>query len=173
MDALAFCHVSLKARTPEAVAASKPPRSIGGHLLRRRKALGLTQEQASHLLGVNAWSVKNWETGQTSPEAEHYPALHKFLGYCPITLPINTSLAERVRTWRSNLGLSFAEAGRHLGMHRRTVKRIEEGDLATPTRPVLRKLERLAQPVRLSRRARGGNSASTSSRIHRGKARSS
>jgi transcriptional regulator with XRE-family HTH domain len=147
--------------------ASKPSRSIGGHLLRRRKALKLTQVQASRLLSVNAWSVRNWETGQTSPEPEHYPALHQFLNYCPITLPKDDSLAERVRTWRANRGLSFAAAGRHLDMHRRTVQRIENGALEVPTKPVLQKLRRLAQPVRLSQRARADNSASTSFLSHR------
>ena len=40
------------------------PQSLGEHIRRRRLMLSLTQEETAEGLGVNTWTVLNWETGQ-------------------------------------------------------------------------------------------------------------
>jgi DNA-binding XRE family transcriptional regulator len=44
------------------------PQSLGEHIRRRRLMLSITQEEAAASLGVNAWTVHNWETGRGSPK---------------------------------------------------------------------------------------------------------
>lgn len=75
--------------------------------------LSITQEEAAEQLGVNAWTVHNWETGQTKPEIRFIQALVAFLGYDPE--PINEeTLAGRLVAKRRLLGLSQREAARSL-----------------------------------------------------------
>lgn len=40
---------------------------------RRRLMLAITHEEAVALLGVNAWTVHNWERGQTKPAIQFIP----------------------------------------------------------------------------------------------------
>jgi transcriptional regulator with XRE-family HTH domain len=91
------------------------PQTLGEHIRRRRLLLSLTQEEAAALLGVNAWTVHNWETGQRKPEIRFLPALVAFLGYDPE--PVDTgTLAGRLVARRREHGLSQREAARSLGI---------------------------------------------------------
>lgn len=75
--------------------------------------LAITQEEAATLLGVNAWTVHNWETGQRKPEIRFLPTLVGFLGYDPE--PVNEgTLAGRLVAKRRELGLTQREAARSL-----------------------------------------------------------
>jgi transcriptional regulator with XRE-family HTH domain len=87
------------------------PQSLGEHIRRRRLMLLITQEEAAFLLGVNAWTVHNWETGQRKPEIRFIPALVAFLGYDPEPVDEGT-LAGRLVAKRRQLGLSQREAAR-------------------------------------------------------------
>ena len=89
------------------------PKTLGDHILRRRIMLAITQEEAAERLGVNTWTVHNWETGQRKPEIRFIPALVAFLGYDPE--PVDTgTLAGRLVAKRRLLGLSQREAARSL-----------------------------------------------------------
>jgi transcriptional regulator with XRE-family HTH domain len=89
------------------------PQSLGEHIRRRRLMLAITQEEAAERLGVNAWTVHNWETGETKPEIRFTPTLIQFLGYDPE--PVDTgTLAGRLVAKRRQLGLSQREAARSL-----------------------------------------------------------
>lgn len=91
------------------------PQTLGEHIRRRRLVLSITQEEAAARLGVNAWTVHNWETGQTKPAIKFIPALVAFLGYDPE--PVDTgTLAGRLVAKRRELGLSQQEAARSLGI---------------------------------------------------------
>lgn len=89
------------------------PQYLGEHIRRRRLMLAITQEEAAALLGVNAWTVHNWETGQRKPETRFIPALVGFLGYDPEPVDEGT-LAGRLVAKRRELGLSKLEAARSL-----------------------------------------------------------
>ena len=43
------------------------PRTLGDHVRKRRLALRLTQRELATRLGVNPWTVLNWEKGYTQP----------------------------------------------------------------------------------------------------------
>ena len=89
------------------------PKTLGDHIRRRRLMLAITQEEAAALLGVNAWTVHNWETGQRRPEIRFIPAMIRLLGYDPE--PVNTgTLAGRLVSRRRELGLSQRDAARSL-----------------------------------------------------------
>ncbi|MES2672410.1 MAG: helix-turn-helix transcriptional regulator [Pseudomonadota bacterium] len=77
--------------------------------------LAITQEEAAARLGVNAWTVHNWETGQSKPAIQFIPALVLFLGYDPEPVDVGT-LAGRLVGKRRELGLSQREAARVLGI---------------------------------------------------------
>lgn len=81
---MATCHVSLRTQTPSAKALARPPRTLAEHLLRRRQALGLTQSQVAARLGMDRWTIRNWEQGRCMPRPSRAPAVHAFLGFCPI-----------------------------------------------------------------------------------------
>lgn len=89
------------------------PQTLGDHIRRHRLMLAITQEEAAARLGVNAWTVHNWETGQRKPEIRFIPALIRFLGYDPEPVEDGT-LAGRLVSRRRELGLSQRDAARSL-----------------------------------------------------------
>ncbi len=91
------------------------PQTLGDHIRRRWLMLAITQEEAATRLGVNAWTVHNWETGQRNPEIRFIPALVEFLGYDPEPADQGT-LAGRLVAKRRALGLSQREAARSLAI---------------------------------------------------------
>ncbi|MEW8646455.1 MAG: helix-turn-helix transcriptional regulator [Candidatus Thiodiazotropha endolucinida] len=44
---------------------------------------GLRQIDIAPKLGVNPWTLRNWEHNRTNPSVQYYPAIMDFLGYCP------------------------------------------------------------------------------------------
>jgi DNA-binding XRE family transcriptional regulator len=60
------------------------PETLGEHVRKRRLKLRLTQKQAAERLGVNLWTVLNWEKDHTEPPIESMPAIIRFLGYSPL-----------------------------------------------------------------------------------------
>jgi len=89
--------------------------------------LSLTQEETAERLGVNAWTVLNWETGQSKPEIRFIPALVGFLGYDPEPVDQGT-LAGRLVGKRRELGLSQREAARSIGVDPDTWAGWEQGE---------------------------------------------
>jgi DNA-binding XRE family transcriptional regulator len=75
--------------------------------------LSITQEEAAARLGVNAWTIHNWEVGETKPAIQFIPTLVAFLGYDPEPVDQRT-LAGRLVAKRRELGLSQWEAARSL-----------------------------------------------------------
>ncbi len=89
--------------------------------------LSLTQEETAERLGVNAWTVLNWETGQSKPEIRFIPALVSFLGYDPEPVETGT-LAGRLVAKRRELGWSQRAAARSLGIDPCTWAGWEQGE---------------------------------------------
>jgi transcriptional regulator with XRE-family HTH domain len=96
-------------------------------LRRRRLVLSITQEETAERLGVNVWTVHNWETEETKPEIRFIPALVAFLDYDPEPVD-ERSLAGRLVSKRRELGLSQLQAARSIGVDPVTWARWELGE---------------------------------------------
>jgi DNA-binding XRE family transcriptional regulator len=99
-DALLFLSPSvplhLKARKPECERDEGD--SLGAHLRRRRRELGLLRVDAARVLGTDEKSLMFWERDERGPFVSAYPAVIRYLGYEPWDEPTTLGdvlLAER------------------------------------------------------------------------------
>jgi transcriptional regulator with XRE-family HTH domain len=53
--------------------------TIGQKIRKARKAAGLTQEQAAHLLGVTSGCWPRWEQGRTKPDFDRLDQIAEML----------------------------------------------------------------------------------------------
>jgi DNA-binding XRE family transcriptional regulator len=73
-----FCAVPFCRQTPITLKAlrakdySENPQTLGQHLKKRRKDLGLLLREAAERLGVSTDTVVNWEKDKTTPEAAQF-----------------------------------------------------------------------------------------------------
>jgi transcriptional regulator with XRE-family HTH domain len=79
---LPSCRLILRAALPSTVAL-KAPRTVGEHLLKRRRDLGLTQVQVAKALGVKVGTITTWEKNRQEPCGDHLAGIVRFLGYDP------------------------------------------------------------------------------------------
>ena len=103
------------------------PTTIGEHIRKRRLILGLTQEDLATQLGVNSWTVGNWENDETKPVLRFIQRILELLGYAPEP-PNPVTIAERLKAKRRELGWSQKEAARYLGVDPSTWSSWECGD---------------------------------------------
>jgi len=89
-------------------------KTLGDHLRRRRRMLGLWQKEVGQILGVSKENVFNWETNHTKPMVHAYPDIMDFLGYCPVQYTKN--LGDRIRLYRTHQGYSILELANILGV---------------------------------------------------------
>ncbi len=94
--------------------ADLQPQTLGGHIRKRRRTLGLDQEQAAFQLGVTIATVSNWEGDRTHPAIELTPAVLGFLGYDPFPEP--RSIPERLQDQRRKKGWTIRAAAAQLGV---------------------------------------------------------
>ena len=87
--------------------------------------LRLTQRAAAQRLGVDPWTVLNWERGKTTAGARHLGRLTEFLGYFPLAQ--GATLPERVLEIRQRLGLTQAGLAALLGVAGCSVADWEQG----------------------------------------------
>lgn len=52
---------------------------LGQEILRRRKVMGMTQEELASRMGISRQSVAKWETGQSSPDIDRLVLLREVL----------------------------------------------------------------------------------------------
>jgi transcriptional regulator with XRE-family HTH domain len=109
---LQFTPIILKALKPKET--DFEPQTLGEHVRKRRLELKLTQKQAAQRIGVNPWTVLNWEKDHTEPPIESMPAIIRFLDYDPFPEPKN--IPERLLAKRKAMGWSMKEAARQLGV---------------------------------------------------------
>ncbi len=114
------------------------PKTVGDHLKKRRLDLGLDQREVARKLGVNTWSLLNWENAKTSPAVRYYPAIIRFLGYNPFPAP-GVSFPERLKAARTARGLSWKGLAKELGVYESTVRDWENGT-HKPTRSLYRRV---------------------------------
>ena len=99
---LPYCEISLKTANPKPYPTD--PKTVGGHLKKRRYELGLRQKDVAALLKVNEFTVCGWENDKKAPAVRYLPRIIEFLGYYPFLAP--RTLAERLLACRRHLGLS-------------------------------------------------------------------
>jgi len=125
-------------------ALATEPRTIGEHIKQARTKRGLTQEQAARSIGVDKYTVLNWEKGKTAPSPQDYPGIIRFLGCIPLPQP--ATLAERLYYVRCINGWSLKEAGRAAGIHEETWGYWERGE-NLPQKRMREKIERFLASI--------------------------
>ncbi len=101
------------------------PQTLGQHLKKRRRELGLLQRVAAERMGILTETYANWEKGKTGPVAAQFRPVVTFLGYDPTPPP--TTLVERLEAKRRLLGATFAQVARYLGCDPGTLTRYLNG----------------------------------------------
>jgi transcriptional regulator with XRE-family HTH domain len=92
---------------------SKTPQSLGEHLKKRRRELGLLQREAATRMGVSTATIVMWEKNRARPVAAQFRPLVEFLGCDPTPEP--QTLGERFEAKQRSLGASLAQIARYLG----------------------------------------------------------
>jgi transcriptional regulator with XRE-family HTH domain len=113
--------------------------SVGAHLRRRRRALGIGQREVANILVISESTLLNWENGKAAPADAAYPAVIQFLGYEPWDLP--SSLREALRAERRRRGISVKEAAKLLPVDEGSWSRWERGEWK-PTARTLPKIDK-------------------------------
>jgi len=109
---LPYLRITLKCLKNNNIAP--PPQTLGEHIKRKRTQKGLTQAQAASLMGVDAFTVLNWEKGKTEPPIQTIPAILQFLGYDPFPKP--KTFSERMFALRRVKGWTIKEAAEQLSV---------------------------------------------------------
>lgn len=85
------------------------PVTTGEHILKKRLKDGLTRAELAPRLGVDAFTVMNWELGRTKAvPVKAMPAVLAYLGYNPETTP--EGVGAQLRWRRRSLGWTTREA---------------------------------------------------------------
>ncbi|MCU7847672.1 MAG: transcriptional regulator [Candidatus Thiodiazotropha sp. (ex Lucinoma kastoroae)] len=86
---------------------------------------GLRQSEVSLILGINPWTLRNWEHNRTEPSVRYYPAIMNFLGYCPYQR--GDTLGKKIMLHRAHQGLSQRQLAEQLKVDPGSVSRWETG----------------------------------------------
>lgn len=81
---------------------------------KKRLEMGLMQKEVAEQLGVNSWTILNWEKGRTEPPIADVPVIIEFLGYYPFPPP--TTLPQHLLAKRREMGWTIKEAARAVGV---------------------------------------------------------
>lgn len=104
---------------------SEAPQTLGEHLKKRRRELGLFQREAAERMGVAVETLINWEKDRTEPIASRFRPAIDFLGYDPTPEP--RTLGERLDAKRRRTGMTISEVAKHLGWDDGTLTRYLNG----------------------------------------------
>jgi transcriptional regulator with XRE-family HTH domain len=166
MDAVPFCGwARLTVKAQKLKDSSEEPQTLGEHLKKRRRELGLLQREAAERMGIGTDTYANWENGRTKPVAAQFRPVVEFLGYDPT--PEAKTLRERLEIKRRTLGATFDQMAKHLGWDRATLTRYLKGTWRMPParaeafeRLLSATTSELEAIYRLPRRLRGERKAS-------------
>ncbi|MBL6614572.1 MAG: helix-turn-helix transcriptional regulator [Reyranella sp.] len=101
------------------------PKTLGEHLRKRRRELGLLQREVAGQMGIAVETLINWEKDRTRPVAAQFRPVIDFLGYDPSPEP--KILAERVEAKRRVLGVTFEQVANYLGWDTGSLSRYLNG----------------------------------------------
>jgi transcriptional regulator with XRE-family HTH domain len=107
------------------------PQSLGQHLKKRRRELGLLQREAAERMGILKDTYGNWEKDKRKPVAAQFRPVREFLGYDPTPEP--KTLAERLQAKRRELGVTLSQVARYLGWDEGTLTRYLNGIWRIPS----------------------------------------
>lgn len=124
------------------VRLTNQPRTLGEHILVARYDRGRRQKDVARELGVDQFTLGNWEQGRTEPALRHRAAVHLWLGYCPV-IPVPVSIGARLVAWRDAQGVTQKELAKQLGLDPGTLGRIEQGRGPSPSHRTLRLVSNL------------------------------
>ncbi|MBX3479420.1 MAG: helix-turn-helix domain-containing protein [Caulobacter sp.] len=120
--------------------------SLAAYLRRARAGRQHRQTDAAKEIGVAVETIGNWETGSSEPDASHYPAIIRYLGYEPWSEP--ATIADALAAERRRRGLSIAGAAITAEVDEGTFRRWESGEW-NPQRKSWSKIEHfLRRPLR-------------------------
>ncbi len=107
----------------------------------RKKRLDskLEQKEVANLLDVNECTIWNWENNRCQPGVQYYPAIMRFLGYCPL-LRHSTCFADRLKQHRVHSGYSVKELAKAISVDPATLRKIERRK-TSPTSQILLKIQ--------------------------------
>ncbi|MEW7987469.1 MAG: helix-turn-helix transcriptional regulator [Candidatus Thiodiazotropha endolucinida] len=86
---------------------------------------GLRQIDVAPKLGVNPWTLRNWEYNRTKPCVRYYPAIMDFLGYCPYQR--GDTLGKKILLHCTHQGLSQRDLARIVGVDPGSILKWERG----------------------------------------------
>jgi transcriptional regulator with XRE-family HTH domain len=109
---------------------SPNPQTLGEHLKKRRRELGLFQREAASRMGIGTDTYANWEKGKTEPVATQFQPVVAFLGYDRTPAP--ETLSERLKAKRRELSVTFAQVARYLEWDTGTLSRYLNGTWHMP-----------------------------------------
>ena len=104
---------------------SETPKTLGEHLKKRRRELGLLQREAAKCMGIHTETYLNWEQDKAKPVAAQFRPVVTFLGYDP--MPEARTLGERLEAKRRGLGVTFDQIAGYLGWDPATLTRYVNG----------------------------------------------
>jgi len=84
-------------------------------------------------MGISPMTVCNWEVGRTEPEIRYLPAIHRFIGFCPVDP--GWTFGERLRAAREARGWSVTVAGAFLRIDPGTIRDAESERRRASRRP--------------------------------------
>jgi DNA-binding XRE family transcriptional regulator len=96
------------------------PTTLAGHLLKRRKELGLLQREVAQRLDIGHETYITWEKYGRMPVIMHWPAIINFLGYDPS--PPAKTFSDRIEEYRRRTGSTFFDLGRKVGLDPSTIQ---------------------------------------------------
>ena len=99
--------------------------TLGAHLRRKRRTLGLNRKEAACSMSVSEEALMKWETGLCEPHVRLFPKLISFIGYEPWEQPV--TLGEKLQAERRRRGLSIKRASTILGVDAGTFLNWETG----------------------------------------------
>ena len=138
-----FVKVTLTAPKPRDFATN--PQTLGEHLKKRRRELGLLQKEVAARLSVNEWTYVTWETDRCQPAIRMMPLILAFLDYYPFPAP--QTLGERLLAVRRHLGLSRKKMAARLSVDEGKLAGWEWG-ISSPNERLEQQIEKLLALIR-------------------------
>ena len=105
---------------------------LGRALRSYRFRLKLRQIDVAKMIGVDAFTIVNWERGKTEPESRHIPRLTELLG--KDHQPRAHTIWTKLKRFRKSLGLTQAEFATLIQANESSVWRWEQGRGIIPKR---------------------------------------
>jgi DNA-binding transcriptional regulator YiaG len=122
-------------------------KTIGDHLKKARLERKMLIKDVLEILGVNRWTLRQWEQNILEPFVYQYPKIIAFLGYYPFTHETETQ-GGKIKKYRFTQGLSMQEFGKLVGVAGCTVSTWERNKAKAASQEKSVKLNTLLNTIR-------------------------